>query len=310
MFDISKIIKQIDFAYTYGIRDFEITGGEPSEYNKLHEVCQYIKRKDINSKIAIITNGGLWKSDIWDIIDEILVSYHIGRKSTYDKTIFPLGCTWDKVKKTVDKAKQHNILVRTNTVIATFNIDCIDDIANDIIELQPSIINFLPVNLFDQAASMIKYINYDKLRSSIKLTINKIIAVLQCMIFIRYMPFCCMDGYEKYIVGNLQHIYDWFDWNRELDGIKLLNMIEDYDNSLVKLGKYGSTSLDQVLQIQKTFYIKNRDCMKCKFFLICDGVENKSELLKFIKPMRGKFITNILQYIQNTYNFYKVQYTL
>lgn len=310
MFDISKVIKQIDFEYEYGIRDFEITGGEPSEYSKLREVCQYIKHKDSNSKIAIITNGSLWKSDVWDVIDEVLVSYHIGRKSEYDKTIFPLGCTWNKVKKTADKAKQHNVLLRTNTVIATFNISCIDDIADDIIELQPSIVNFLPVNLFDQAESMAKYIDYDMLRSSIKRVINKITTTLNCMVFIRYMPFCCMEGYEKHIVGNLQHIYDWFDWNRELDGTKLLSLIEDYDNSLAQLGKYGSTSLDSALQIQKTFYAKNADCMKCKYFLICDGVENKPEMLRFIKPSKGKFITNILQYMQDTHDFYKVQYIL
>ena len=33
MFDFETIKKQIDFEYAYGIRDFEITGGEPSEYS-------------------------------------------------------------------------------------------------------------------------------------------------------------------------------------------------------------------------------------------------------------------------------------
>jgi molybdenum cofactor biosynthesis enzyme MoaA len=105
MFSLDYIKKQIDFEYDYGIRDFEITGGEPSEYNQLREVCQYIKQKNKNSKIAIITNGGLWKSNIWDLIDEVLVSYHLGRNCNYNKEIFPLGCTYDKVKKTIDLAR-------------------------------------------------------------------------------------------------------------------------------------------------------------------------------------------------------------
>jgi molybdenum cofactor biosynthesis enzyme MoaA len=105
MFSLDYIKKQVDFEYEYGIRDFEITGGEPSEYNQLREVCQYIKQKNKNSKIAIITNGGLWKSNIWDLIDEVLVSYHLGRNCNYDKEIFPLGCTYDKVKKTIDLAR-------------------------------------------------------------------------------------------------------------------------------------------------------------------------------------------------------------
>lgn len=310
MFDFRKITKQIDFEYDYGIRDFEITGGEPSEYTQLHDICQYIKNKDHNSKIAVITNGGLWKSDVWDIIDEVLVSYHIGRNSIYDKTIFPLGCTWDKVKKTVDAARAHNMLVRTNTVIAMFNINGLDSVADDIIELKPDIVNFLPVNLFDQAESMSQYIDYSQLRVNIKHIIDRFAAQLHSMIFIRYMPFCDMEGYEQHIVGNLQHIYDWFDWNRELDGTKMLSMIEQYNKSLAELGKYGSTSLDQALQIQKTFYIKNRECMKCKYCLICDGVENKQKLLKYIKPTKGKLVTNIMQYTQDTYNFYKKHYDI
>lgn len=39
MFDIHKVIEQIDFEYEYGIRDFEITGGEPSEFAYLREAC-------------------------------------------------------------------------------------------------------------------------------------------------------------------------------------------------------------------------------------------------------------------------------
>ena len=71
--------KQIDFEYAYGIREFEITGGEPSEYAHLKETCEYIKKKDNACKISIITNGGLWNVDIWDLIDEVLVSYHLGK---------------------------------------------------------------------------------------------------------------------------------------------------------------------------------------------------------------------------------------
>ena len=59
MFDLDFIKRQIDFEYDYGIRDFEITGGEPSEYRLLREVCEYIKFKGEKCRIAVITNGGL-----------------------------------------------------------------------------------------------------------------------------------------------------------------------------------------------------------------------------------------------------------
>ena len=165
MFDFETIKKQIDFEYAYGIRDFEITGGEPSEYSQLRKVCQYIKQKSPTSKIAIITNGGLWKTDVWDLIDEVLVSYHTCKdNSLLDKEIFPLGSTYDKVKKTIDKAHDMHKLVRTNTVCATFNLQCLDKIVDDLISFKPAIINFLPVNLFDQAKNeMEKYIDYSNI---------------------------------------------------------------------------------------------------------------------------------------------------
>jgi len=92
----------------------------------------------------------------------VLVSYHISKRLVeYDKSMFPKGSTWNKVKKTIDKAKTHNVIVRTNTVVGTFNMNFLQDIVTDLIELHPQIVNFLPVNIFDQAADMACYIDYN-----------------------------------------------------------------------------------------------------------------------------------------------------
>lgn len=300
MFDFDKVKQQIDFEYEYGIRDFEITGGEPSEYKELRKVCLYIKEKSPISKIAIITNGGLWQSDIWDIIDEVLVSYHTCQDNALlDKDIFPLGSTYNKVKKTIDLAHSLNKFVRTNTVCATFNLDYLDKIVDDLVAFKPSIINFLPVNLFDQAKTeMNKYIDYNIFRKVIKTQIDKIKTKLNCQINIRYMPFCDMEGYEQYIVGQLQHIYDEYDWNRELGGTNLLELIKDKDKSLKTLGKYGSTSIQFALKTRKYFYEKYNSCLNCKYQLICDGVEKtlNHSLLNQIVPSKGKIIKNFMCY--------------
>ena len=297
MFSLDYIKKQIDFEFEYGIRDFEITGGEPSEYNQLKTVCQYIKSKNKDSKIAIITNGGLWKSDIWDLIDEVLISYHLSKNSIYDKNIFPLGSTYDKVKKTINIAKATNKFIRTNTVCATFNLNTLDKIIDDIIEFSPNIINFLPVNVFDNAKnSMEKFIDYNKFRLEIKKQIDKINKHLNANIYIRYMPFCDMEGYEKYIVGTLQHIYDKYDWNIELSGTQLLNIIEN-KNLQKSLGKYGSTSISTALKMRNIFYMKTPKCNICKYNILCDGIEkNIPNFDLYIKPCYGKIIRNIFYF--------------
>lgn len=307
MFDVENVIEQIDNEYKYGIRDFEITGGEPSEYSNLRYVCQYIKNKYPTSKIAIITNGGLWNSNIWDLIDEVLISYHLGHKTTnYDKAIFPLGNTYSKVVKTVDMAKQNNILVRTNTVLGTFNLLFIHDIIEDLVQLKPSIINLLPVNVFDQATDMCQYIDYSLLRSQIKTEITYLKNKLpNSLVFVRYMPFCDMVGFEQHIISHLQHAYDWFDWNVELNGTNLLTL--DFNT----LGKYGSTTYNSILSTRKELYEKSPRCISCKYQLLCDGVEKtkNSELLKYIIPSNGKIVTDPMHYIGTTIqDFYKTVY--
>lgn len=306
MFSKEYVIRQIDLLLAYGITDIEITGGEPSECSNLGFYCQYIKNKLPTSKIAIITNGGLYKCDdvVWNNIDEVLVSYHISKNSTFiDNKMFPLGHTYDKVKKTIGKAKLLNKLIRTNTVIGTFNIDQLDYIVNDLIQFNPLIINFLPINLFDDANDMEQYINYIKLRPIIKNIINKLKTQLPLSsIYVRYMPFCNMEGYEQHIIGSLQHMYDWFDWNPELCGCYLIKYLEKYktnDEILQYLGKYGSRSLERTYDSIKSHYEKNSKCLKCKYYIICDGVEKTRNrlLLNSIQPFYGKIIKNPMHFI-------------
>lgn len=302
MFDFQKIKQQIDFEYEYGIREFEITGGEPSEYTQLRNVCEYIIEKDSSCKLCIITNGGLYNSDVWDLIDEVLISYHLGRNTnSYDKTMFPLGSTYDKVKKTIDKANENNVFVRTNTVVGTFNAAYLDTIVDDLIEFNPRIVNFLPVNIFDEAKDMVSCIDYSMFRDCIKHAIDKLNANIDTQIFVRYMPFCCMAGYEKYIVGTLQHIYDKHDWNVELDGVDILDKAANKEKSLAKLGSYGSTSIATALQIRKNSYEKTLKCVACKYNILCDGVEKTEDksLLKYIEPNNGKLIKNILYFLNS-----------
>ena len=154
MFEPDIVRRQIDLLLAYGVRDFEITGGEPSECANLREYCEYIKEKSPSSKVAVITNGGLFASDAWEAVDEVLLSYHLGRNAAgADMAYFPRGCTYEKALKTVELAKSKRKLLRVNIVTGMFNVYAMDSIIGDIIEFAPAIVNFLPVNLFDGAKS-------------------------------------------------------------------------------------------------------------------------------------------------------------
>lgn len=109
------------------------------------------------------------------------------------------------------------------------------------------------------------------------------------------MPFCDMIGYEQHIVGHLQHIYDWFDWNRELDGTELLAHINKSPNDL--FGRYGSKSVQTCFRQRDGLYEKSPKCMFCRYNIICDGVEKMNgKLLDQIVPTPGVMIKNPIQF--------------
>lgn len=294
-YNYNNIIQQIDIKYDYGIRDFEITGGEPAEYEKLYDICKYIKNKNSSSKISIITNGTLWKiKNIWNIIDEVLLSYHIPKyKIPYPTIFFNTNIQYD-IKKTIDKIKTYNLIFKTNTVIGDFNHIDLLDIVKDLLNINPIIINFLPLNLFESANINHFNLNYITIRNCIKRAIDYLNDnSYNGQINVRYFPFCDMISYEKYLVNQYQHIYDWFDWNRELDTI---NIITKQD--IQKFGKYGSTSIDKVIQTRKFVYYKSTKCLKCKYNLICDGFQAKQYNI-YAQPNIGSYIKNPLYFIQN-----------
>ena len=114
------------------------------------------------------------------------------------------------------------------------------------------------------------------------------------------MPFCDMEGYEQYIVGTLQHIYDKYDWSIELSGIQLLNIIEN-KNLQKSLGKYGSTSIFTALKMRNIFYMKTSKCNICKYNILCDGIEkNIPNFDLYIKPCYEKIIRNIFYFNENS----------
>lgn len=310
MFEFDQIKKQIDFESKYGITDFEITGGEPSEHKQLIDICKYIKDIIPTSKIAIITNGGLAKIPIWDFIDEVLVSYHSG-KNCFDCSMFPNGSTFKKVYDTIQLAKSNRKLVRTNTIIASFNAHMFDSIVDDLIQLSPNIVNILPINLFDESISMSKYIDYDLIKPIIKKSIDKLsYALPESLVLVRYIPFCEMIGYEKHIVGNLQRIYDWFDWNSELCGMNILRLMKSFNitDALKFLGNYGSSSLKSTIKDVNALYYKPAQCIKCKYLAICDGLENNVDE-KYAHPHNGQLIFDIMHYIGTSIqDFYRKWY--
>jgi MoaA/NifB/PqqE/SkfB family radical SAM enzyme len=307
-FPFDKIKAQIDFAIAYGITDFEITGGEPGIYPELMKVLEYIKELNPSYKIAIITNGSLldfckehseWK----DYIDEFLVS--LQAVSNFEQITGVDNVR--KVLKCLELGFKNKKFIRTNTVLGSFNYKQANDILDLLRSISPNLVNLLPVNVWNDAKHLDKAIDYAKVRDIVK----KAVDTFPIPVFARFIPFCKMEGYESHLVGNLQHIYDWFDWNPEL--LENLWLVTNPKQSLRELGEYGSTSLGAVARIQRHSYTKTILCKGCNLNYLCDGVEKTSGsiLAKYIKPVTAykEPIRNFMHFIGNrTEQVYKDWY--
>lgn len=272
------IKNRIDRLYNLGCRDFDLSGGEPTILPFWFDLLQYLKEKRV--KFSTLTNGSkfhdiefLKKSQEYGL-NEVLFSLH-GLKE-FHNSIVQNSFAFDRIIKAIHNAKSLGILTRINTVITTQNFYSIDKGFKDLIlQLNPHEINFLPLNYFEDSKNLkLEPLNYEIILKPIKNFIQQCQSKFK--INVRYVPFCHMLEFEKFVKGYFQHIYEKSDWN--------LAWYEYAPNTLENLKK-------QATENRIRNYNKSHDCLKCKFFYVCDGIEPQNP--QVFKPVPGEKITQL-----------------
>ena len=103
-----------------------------------------------------------------------------------------------------------------------------------------------------------------------------------------------MKGYEKYVCNQYQHIYDIYDWNKE---------IYDYDIDVTRSYSHKEKidlGCKRAKRDRLEGYKKMKECALCKYFYICDGVENQVTVT--VEPEPGKQITEVNYYRKDYYS--------
>lgn len=279
----SDITSRADILYDLGIREIDLSGGESSIHKDWFKILNYCNKFD---NISCLSNGSMFKDFAFLEkskkygLSEILFSIHGHNEEVHDKIVGKKGA-FNDIMSSITNANKLGILVRINCTVTNTNIKDIEKYAYLINKLKPYQINFLPLNYWNAANAMKKQ-DYTTLSKGIQLAIDTIYPEIE--INVRYIPFCYMIGYEKYVVNTQQHIYDKKDWNI---------CAYSYQN----LDKYKEISKSQMMR----WYYKPIKCTSCKFFHICDGIEKKYEDIadKVLNPIIGKKVTNIMEYRQN-----------
>jgi len=288
-----NIKKQIDLAHNYGIKSIDFSGGESSIEPNWFEFLEYANNKF--DYISCISHGGKFADKVFlkkskeAGLREILFSLHGFSAEIHDKITQRKG-SFNKIIQAIKNAKEVGILVRIN---CTISIDNYKDIDIELLKvLNPFQINLIVVNYFsDNIVDSSNIIYYKAISPYIHNYLDNLKDTIKYL-NVRYIPFCFMKGYEKYVIDYMQLPYDLYDWN-----------IAFYHNSsrLAIRNKTYEEKLDDLWEAAKHHRIKSYNkplkCLKCKYFYICDGMEKSLD--EDVHPVIDEKITDPLNYCRN-----------
>lgn len=290
--DWSVIKERIDYLVECGITEVDLSGGESSIHFDWFKILDYCKSKGL--KISTLSNG--YKFSKLEFtqkskdhgLEEILFSVH-GYDDDSHNSLVGFRKGFEKIKQAIHNAHEVGMRVRVNCTVTHDNCVELDTTFVELMEeLHPMEVNFLTLNYWDDAGTQ-KTIDYEYITPFIKGAIDKLNVPI---INVRYTPYCFMKGYEKHVCNYFQHIYDVLDWNIAVYDMKI-------DPEAYKADRYQALH-DAATKNRMSTYRKEKECLDCKHYYICDGVEKKIEYVE-LKAEPGEKITNVNHYRKGWY---------
>ncbi|MBN2121107.1 MAG: radical SAM protein [Candidatus Omnitrophica bacterium] len=303
------IKKDILLAKTYAIEHLELSGGEPMLHPQIASIVEFCRRQGFRT-ICMITNGTLlvdmerMKTLGSKGLNQLVFSLHGPDSQTHD--YLTQTETFDKILKAIENAKRLKIPFRINIVVNKFNFRELTKFSQLVLSLGPIMVNFLIYSPLEIAKEFVSdmSVRYSKMSAEISRAVDIIKQRLE--VRIRYIPFCLIKGYEKYICNIHQVHYDLYEWDyilrehihngRFYKWVKILVGL-----FYLPLGRLLSQSIDRSFHeaIIKTMCLVNSykplGCRICKYYFICDGLWRDYVSLfgsSEVKPVIGKRITN------------------
>jgi MoaA/NifB/PqqE/SkfB family radical SAM enzyme len=299
--DINKLIaQQIVAGKKFGIKDWDISGGEPSILPYWFVILKILESMGFRN-IACITNGYKFadqtflRESMSRGLNELLFSLHGSNAEIHDKMTDVKG-SYDKLTKAISNAVYYGTKIRINVVVTKDNYKDLPKIAEYAKHLKPIAFNFLPFRL-ENSASKKNAVRYTNITPYIKEAIN-ILLGNKIKIAIRYVPFCLFEGYEKNVAGYLQRAFDEFEWNeytiRHFEAVRFNREPSELD-CVTDKWKLEIESLHSSIKHVANHSTK---CLACKYLHVCDGIWKSYAKVWGIdefKPIEGEKTKRICQ---------------
>lgn len=272
-FEVVK--EQADYLLAYGITQVDLSGGESSVSPDWFKILDYCNERF--EHVSCLSHGGKFANKEFLAesaahgLKEVLFSLHGATDETHDAITNRKG-SFKRIIQAIKNAQELGIIVRINCTVYYKNYHQLQNIYAQLInDINPLEVNFITLNYWDNAQVDRPNVSYRDMTDAIKGCID--LLNKDMIINVRYVPYCYMKGYEKYVCDQYQHIYDIYDWNKEMYVGDIANRIDvtkqytDYE----KLQFAYKHCADHRVR----FYHKEVTCIPCKYFYICDGVEKE-----------------------------------
>jgi MoaA/NifB/PqqE/SkfB family radical SAM enzyme len=272
--DIQDLIyQQLYWGEKYGITDWDISGGEPSILPYWFEILYRMKKMGFRN-IACITNGYKFSDPEFLLeskelgMNELLFSIHGSTEEMHDAMTGVDG-SYVKMHTALVNARYYGMKIRINVVVTKDNYKDLLNIAKKVMPFRPIAFNFLPFRI-ENSADKDNAVRYSDIAPYIKETIDFIDD--RCKVAIRYVPFCLFEGYEIYVAGYLQRVFDEYEWNeytiRKFENARFGKDIEPLDletNKWILEKKSLQGSIKHVAN-------HSTKCLRCRYLYVCDGI--------------------------------------
>lgn len=279
-----------------GMTDVEFTGGEPTVRKDLFKLAAFAR--DIGFvNISLITNG-LMLSDPGYArqlraagVNDVILSVHGHTSELHDAQTGVPG-SFEKIMKAAVNVKESGARVRSNTVINGMNYRYASDILTLLLAMDMKAIYFVLFNPIIEAqnADDRVFVSYSDAAESVAAAIDQHESRLPCF-SVKYIPFCYLKGYERYVMNCPQQNYDPDEWNIYVSyKISLknsgwirrrLSLLSIICRELMGLKEYGyplkhgwqglktRAVTQHVERIGKTCMDK---CRECRYYYVCDFI--------------------------------------
>ena len=290
-----EVIKErVDYLVKCGITEVDLSGGESSIHVDWYRILDYCKERGLI--ISTLSNG--FKFADFEFmqnskergLEEILFSVHGYDRDSHNRIVGNKH-GFDHIIQAISNAHILGIKVRINCTVTKDNYTELDTKFVALMRrLNPFEINFITLNYWNAQCEH-DTVDYNTLTPPIHRAID-ILKDIVDIINVRYTPFCFMKGYEKYIVGYYQHIYDVYDWNIAIYDERISPEVyrKDKMKELYAAAAYNRNSS----------YYKTKECMGCIHYHICDGVERQIPSID-LHPEDGDKIREVNYYRRGYY---------